>query len=408
MGNQDQGTETNHNVAVKCLLRLAPVKSEEVQALLWCIIYIFCVLSSYYVLRPVRDTLGIDGGIHNLQWLFSATLIVILTLNIPFAALSRKLPRSCFIPLVYRFFIVNLVVFAGLMYWLPIDERVWVGRVFFVWVSVFNLYVVSVFWSLVSDIFSRERASRLFAIMAAGATLGAIIGSALTTLLAHRLNTYGLFILSAVLLECAVYCVKHLSVFTHLSQSSEYRTNNEAAQDQNQPLGGGVFSGIARIFRSTYLLNICLYMLLFSITSTLVYFRQAELVQSLFQHNDDRTAFFAMTDLAVNLLTLCTQLFITSRLLMRYGTRIVLGLLPFITMLGFASLSLWPVTCSVVIFSVLRRASNYALARPAREVLFTVLNREDKYKAKNVIDTAVYRAGDQVGAWSWMAMGEPG
>ncbi|MBP2195021.1 NTP/NDP exchange transporter [Pantoea cypripedii] len=399
MGSQQ--TDPQHQPAVPFWLRLTPVRPEEVQALIWCMIYIFCVLSAYYVLRPIRDTFGIDGGLHNLQWLFSATLIAILALNLPFAALSRALPRKRFIPLVYRFFISQLIIFAVLKFALPSSMQVWLGRVFFVWLSVFNLYVVSVFWSLVADIFSRERASRLFAMMAAGATLGAILGSAITALLVHRLNTVGLFVLAALLLECAVACVKRLSTFTHLAEG-------DAAAQQTQPLGGGVFSGIARIFQSPYLLNICLYMLLYSVTSTLIYFRQAELVHHLFQHDSDRTAFFATLDLVVNVLTLVTQLFVTSRLMSRYGTKLVLGLLPLITLLGFASMSLWPVAASIVVFSVLRRGANFAFARPAREVLFTVLQREDKYKAKNVIDTAVYRAGDQVGAWSWAAMGAAG
>ncbi|WP_245840163.1 NTP/NDP exchange transporter [Pantoea rwandensis] len=383
-------------------LRLTPVRPEEVQALIWCMTYIFCVLSAYYVLRPIRDTFGIDGGLHNLQWLFTATLLAILALNIPFAALSRKFPRKRFIPLVYRFFISHLLIFAVLKFTLAASQQVWLGRVFFVWLSVFNLYVVSVFWSLVSDIFSRERATRLFAMMAAGATLGAIIGSATTALLAQHLNTYGLFVLAALLLECAVACVHRLNGFTHLAEPGE------AQEQQNRPLGGGTFSGIARIFTSPYLLNICLYMLFYSITSTLIYFRQADLVRHLFQTDSDRTAFFATTDLIVNVLTLLTQLFITSRVMSRYGTRWVLSLLPVITVLGFASLAYWPLLWSVVIFSILRRVSNFAFARPAREVLFTVLNREDKYKAKNVIDTAVYRAGDQVGAWSWAMMSAAG
>lgn len=389
----------------KCVpfwLRLTPVRPEEVQALMWCMAYIFCVLSAYYVLRPIRDTFGIDGGVQNLQWLFTATLLAILAMNIPFAALSRKIPRKRFIPLVYRFFISHLLLFAILKFTLTAPLQVWLGRIFFVWLSVFNLYVVSVFWSLVSDIFSRERAGRLFAMMAAGATLGAIIGSGVTALLAQYLNTYGLFMLAALLLECAVGCVHHLTTFTHLAETAEAQTQ------QNLPVGGGVFSGIARIFTSPYLLNICFYMLFYSITSTLIYFRQAELVRHLFQSDGDRTAFFAKVDLIVNVLTLFSQLFITSRVMSRYGTRWVLSLLPAITILGFASLAYWPLVWSVVIFSILRRVSNFAFARPAREVLFTVLNREDKYKAKNVIDTAVYRTGDQVGAWSWAMMNAAG
>ena len=388
------------------LTGIAGVRPEEVSLLLWSMLYIFCVLSSYYVIRPVRDTLGIDGGVDNLQWLFAATLVVMLLLTLPFSALSARLPRRRFIPWVYRFFISHLIIFAVLMAFLPQgNDHRWLGRIFFVWVSVFNLYVVSVFWSMVADIFDRERASRLFSLMAAGATLGAVIGSLLTTVLVRWLNMSGLFVLAAVLLEVAVFCVHRLNTLVRQrplvpTSHSESKSGDSA----DGAVGGGIFAGMAAIARSGYLLNICLYMLLFSVTSTFVYFRQAALVDQLFTSNDSRTTFFAASDLAVNVLTLLSQLLITGRLLSRYGTRRVLGILPLITLAGFALLSVWPTLAGLFIFAVLRRAGNFAFARPAREVLFTVLSREEKYKAKNVTDTVVYRAGDQVGAWSWTAM----
>ncbi|ARU93751.1 NTP/NDP exchange transporter [Tatumella citrea] len=400
----DQRPESEQKVS---FLKFLNIRPEEWRPLLWCIAYIFFLLCAYYILRPVRDTLGIEGGVHNLQWLFTATLICMLVLNLPFSALSQSIPRQRLIPITYRFFLSNLLIFAGLMAWLPSGERVWVGRVFFVWVSVFNLYVVSVFWVLVADIFSTERARRLFALMAAGATAGAIGGSLLTTVFARLLNTTGLILFSAILLECAVFCVGRLIRHSAgLSGFSESHSTHEVEEDK--PLGGSVFSGITHTFRSAYLRNICLYMLLFSVTSTLLYFRQAELVRHAFSSEDSRTTFFATTDLAVNILTLITQVFITSRLLNRYGIALVLCFLPVLTIAGFMALSVWPALWTVMLFSILRRAGNFALARPAREVLFTVLQREDKYKAKSFIDTAVYRAGDQVGAWSWAAMGAVG
>ena len=385
---------------------IAGVRPEEVSLLLWSMLYIFCVLSSYYVIRPVRDTLGIDGGVDNLQWLFAATLVVMLLLTLPFSALSARLPRRRFIPWVYRFFISHLIIFAVLMAFLPQgNDHRWLGRVFFVWVSVFNLYVVSVFWSMVADIFDRERASRLFSLMAAGATLGAVIGSLLTTALVRWLNMSGLFVLAAVLLEVAVFCVHRLnSLVRQRPLTTPSHSEKQSGDSADGAVGGGIFAGMAAIARSGYLLNICLYMLLFSVTSTFVYFRQATLVDQLFTSNDSRTTFFAASDLAVNILTLISQLLITGRLLSRYGTRRVLGILPLITLAGFALLSVWPTLAGLFIFAVLRRAGNFAFARPAREVLFTVLSREQKYKAKNVTDTVVYRAGDQAGAWSWTAM----
>ena len=405
MQHQPQGSTGGLRTLTDKLMHASGVRREEVSLLLWSMLYIFCVLSAYYVIRPIRDTLGIDGGVNNLQWLFAATLVVMLLLTLPFSALSSRLPRRRFIPWVYRFFIVHLLIFAALMLFLPGGDHRWLGRVFFVWVSVFNLYVVSVFWSLVADIFNRERASRLFSLMAAGATMGAVIGSLLTTVLVRWLSMSGLFLLSAALLEVAVFCVRKLN--THVRQHPLPETDapdTAQVQPDDGPVKGGVFDGIASIARSGYLMNICLYMLLFSVTSTFVYFRQADLVHQMFKSDESRTTFFAASDLAVNILTLLSQLLVTGRLLSRYGTRRVLAILPLVTLAGFLMLSVWPTLAGLFIFAVLRRAGNFAFARPAREVLFTVLSREQKYKAKNVTDTVVYRVGDQAGAWSWTAM----
>lgn len=409
MQHQPQGSAGAFHPLIRKLMHTAGVRREEVSLLLWSMLYIFCVLSAYYVIRPIRDTLGIDGGVNNLQWLFAATLVVMILLTLPFSALSSRLPRRRFIPWVYRFFIIHLLIFAALMIFLPRGDHRWLGRVFFVWVSVFNLYVVSVFWSLVADIFTRERASRLFSLMAAGATLGAVIGSLLTTVLVRWLNMSGLFLLSAVLLEVAVFCVRQLNTQVQKHPLSDTEDPDRAtAQADDGPVKGGIFDGISAIARSGYLLNICLYMLLFSVTSTFVYFRQADLVHQIFKSDESRTTFFAASDLSVNILTLVSQLLITGRLLSRYGTRRVLAILPLVTLAGFLMLSVWPTLAGLFIFAVLRRAGNFAFARPAREVLFTVLSREQKYKAKNVTDTVVYRAGDQAGAWSWTAMNAVG
>jgi len=383
------------------LTHLAGIRQEELRPLCWCGLYVFCVLSAYYVIRPVRDAFGSANGTHDLQWLFSATLIAMLVCNLPFAALSRRLSRQRAITLFYRFFIACLLLFALLIPVLNVSGRLWLGRVFFVWVSVFNLYVVSIFWMLIVDIFDSERGKRLFALMAAGATLGAIVGSLFTITLVKVTGAAGLFLLAAVLLELAVCCVRRLTSLAPQLQKPSLRADG----NDEQPLGGGILSGIGHTFRSPYLLNICLYMVLFSVTSTFLYFRQAELARHAFSNDDARSTFFASLDLLVNVLTLSVQLLATGRLLSRFGTSLVLIILPAITVVGFLLLAWQPSLWVLAIFSVLRRASNFAIARPTRELLFTVLTREDKYKAKSFIDTAVYRAGDQVGAWSWTAAG---
>ena len=277
----------------------------------------------------------------------------------------------------------------------------WVGRVFFVWTSVFNLFVVSVFWAFMLDVFRTEQAKRLFGLIGVGGTLGAIAGAAATAVLAERIGPIRVLLISAVLLELAVQCVKRLGA----NRAAAGRAAGPALpNDGDQVIGGRTLAGITHVLRSPYLLAICAYMLLFTIGSTVLYFQQNQIVGRSFADPATQTAFFARLDLAVNLLTLVTQLLLTGRLIKAAGVGVTLALLPALSVVGFLILGTAPVLAVFVVFQVLRRAGEYAVARPSREVLYTVLSREDKYKAKHFIDTFIYRGGDQVGAWSMALM----
>ena len=370
------------------------VRPHERRALGWSLLYVFAVLSAYYVLRPIRDEMGVQGGVQNLPWLFSGTLLGMIALNPLFALLVKRLPRVLFITLAYRFFALNLLAFLILFSLASAEQNVWLGRAFFIWLSVFNLFVVSVFWALMVDVFDTEQGKRLFGFLAAGATVGAIAGSAITASLVRDLGSTTLFFASIALLEVAVFAVKRLSV--------------NPRPGEEVPIGGGALAGISHTLRSPYLLNVCLFILLFTVTSTFLYFQQATIARDYFADRASRTAFFAQVDLLVNVLTLAVQLFFTARILRKLGVALTLGILPLFTLLGFAALAAAPVIAVLVAFQVLRRAANFALARPTRELLFTVLPREDKYKAKSFIDTVVYRAGDQVGSWSWLVLSAMG
>jgi AAA family ATP:ADP antiporter len=383
----------------RLLKRIIDVRPAEMRALGWSWLYIFSVLSSYYILRPIRDEMGVAGGVENLQWLFTGTLLGMIAVNPPFAALVGKLPRVSFIAVTYRFFIVNLLVFILLLHMANPEQHIWVGRVFFIWASVFNLFVVSVFWALMVDVFDSEQGKRLFGFIAAGATLGGIAGSSITASLAKDVPATYLLLGSAVLLEAAVFSVRRLS---HLSDALHRRP---AAQSGEALIGGNALSGFTHAFKSPYLVNVGVYILLFAITSTFLYFQQAEIARSAFADRGARTAFFARVDLWVNILTLGAQLFLTGRVLRLIGIALTLALLPVLSVLGFSALAMTPTIAALVVYQVLRRAGNFAFARPTREVLFTVVPREDKYKAKSFIDTVIYRAGDQVGAWSYAALG---
>ncbi len=392
----------------KRLQRIVDVRHNEVSAMLLACAYFFFLLASWYILRPVRDEMGVAGGVQNLAWLFTGTLLVTLIANPLFALLVARLRVKRFIPITYRFFMANLLVFFLLLLFTSESQNVWTGRAFFVWTSVFNLFVVSVFWAFMADSFRSEQGKRLFGFIGAGGTLGGIAGAALTASLAERIGTTNLLLVSILLIECAVQCVRRFPArFTDGEEglSSPDLRSEQATAVRDAPIGGGAFAGVAHVWRSPYLLGICLYMLLFTVGSTFLYFQQASLVGAAVQDRAARTALFARVDLAVNVLTLVTQIFVTGRLLKWLGVGLTLALVPALSIVGFLGLSLMPTLVMVILFQTLRRASNFAVASPTREVLFTVVPREDKYKTKNFIDTFVYRGGDQLGAWSNTALG---
>jgi AAA family ATP:ADP antiporter len=391
--------------AARWLRRVVDVRPGEAAAVLWSSAYFFLVLCAYYVLRPIRDEMGVAGGVDRLAWLFTGTLAGMLLLHPLYARLVARLPRRRFVPLTYRFFVANLVVFF-LLFRLAGGADVWIGRVFYIWTSVFNLFVVSVFWSFMTDVYRPLQSRRLFGMIAVGGTAGAILGSSITAALAGVLAPVTLLLVSALFLEAAALASRALE--RHEPRLAAAAGDERAAVSEAAPagvIGGGTLEGIRRVAASPYLLGIAALMVLFTVTSTFLYFQQAAIVAETFR--DDRagrTRLFAAVDLAVNVLTLATQLFLTGRLLRGVGLGASLAFVPLLTAVGFGLLAAAPVLAVVVAFQVLRRAANFAIQRPAREVLYTVLARTDKYKAKNFNDTFVYRAGDQLGAWSYTAL----
>jgi len=367
------------------LSRLTGARPEEIRATGWSFAYFFCLLAGYYVLRPLRDEMGVAGGVRNLQWLFTATFLVMLAAVPLYGALVARLPRRLFIPIVYHFFVLNLAIFWCLL--LLDMEKTIVARVFFVWISVFNLFAVSVFWSFMADLFSTEQGKRLFGFIAAGGSAGALLGPALTVALVELLGTANLLIVAMLFLELAVFC-------SHRLEFAERKT-----EPRSQNLGGGWLAGIALILRSPYLAGIALWVALLSIAGTFVYFQQASIVAAASDDPAVRTRMFASIDLAVGLATIAVQFFATGRLIERFGVGAAAAFLPLVFALGFAALAWMPALAVVIAFQALQRTANFAVSNPAREVLFTVLAREEKYKAKNVIDVVVFRGADALGGW---------
>jgi AAA family ATP:ADP antiporter len=387
----------------KLLQRAVAVEADEVKPMLLSALYFFLIMAGYFIIRPLRDEMGIAGGVRNLPWLFTGTLVGMLLTHPIYTAMVSRLPRRRFIPLSYNLFAFCMLVFFILLGALSETQSIWVGRAFYVWTSVFNLFVVSIFWSIMADIFSPGQGARLFGFIAVGGTAGAMVGSTITATLAEQIPTRYLLLVSIALIELAVLIALALLRTGDTAQTSHSDGSTHSPSDQI--IGGGVWAGISAVFRSPYLMGIVGYMLLYTITATFLYFEQAEIVSEVFTDRGPRTAFFAKLDLAVNTLTIVTQIFLTGRIVRWFGVAFSLAWLPLVCIIGFFGLGFAPTLGVLTAFQIFRRASNYAVARPCREMLYTVLPREIKYKAKNFIDTFVYRAGDQVGAWSYAAMG---
>lgn len=383
------------------LAKLANIRLEERAAVLWSFLYFFSLLCSYYIIRPIRDEMGVQGGVENLQWLFTATFVAMLAIVPLFGWITARYPRKRFLPIVYYFFAANLILFY-LAFNLEYD-KVYVARIFFVWVSVFNLFVVSVFWSLMVDVYSNEQSKRLFGFIAAGGTVGAISGPALTSFLAVPVGKVNLLILSALFLLVAVVCMKRIIHWSDTARGNSATTSTDIL-DEERPLGGSIIAGIKLVFASPYLLGICGLMLLYTTLSTFLYFEQAQIIRDNFADSDARTSVFATIDLATNTLTLLLQLVIVGRLVPVIGLAWTLAIIPLLLAAGFFVLSMSPVVTVLIVVQVIRRAGNYAIMRPAREMLYVVVDRETKYKAKNFIDTAVYRGGDAVSSWVYAGM----
>jgi AAA family ATP:ADP antiporter len=393
-------------VIVRLLRRAVDIEDGEIRPILWACVYCFFVLASFYVLRPLREEMGIAGGIKNLpqnyRWTLAATIVMVPL----FSALVSRFSRRRFIPIAYRFFALNLVGFFLLFQWLPEDSRVMAARVFYVWLSVFNLFVVSVFWGYMADLFTSGQGKRLFGLVAAGGTLGGIAGAGFTSQVVERVGTHAMFLIAALVVEAAVQAFRQLDRLPvalgpvgNLSLDGVAEKVAVVASKQEERLDRtGWWGGFTLVIRSPYLLLYCLFMLLFTNSSTFAYFEQARFVKAASSDPAARTAIFAQIDLWVNVLALAVQLFLTGRLVRWLGLGLALCILPLVSLGGFGALLVWPALTTLMVFQVLRRGGDYAVSKPTREVLFTVLPREEKYKAKSFIDTFVYRGGDALNA----------
>ena len=343
--------------------------------------------------------MGVAGGVARLPWLFTGTFVAMLAVTPIFGALAARYPRRTLLPALYIFFIGCILVL-----WLLLRQAAfaaWAPAVFFIWLSVFNLFVVSVFWSFMADLWSEDQARRVFGFIAAGGSAGALVGPALTGALARFMRPADLLGIAAVLLAGALVCIARLRRWTLRDAA---RRRDAPARPHEAALGGRALGGLTGLVRSPYLLAICTFTIVGTVLATFVYFQQAQIIRAAIPDPQRRTSVFAMIDLAVNALTIGTQILATGPLLSRLGLGRMLSLLPALSVAGFAVLAVAPGAAELIAFQIVRRAAQYGIAGPAREVLFTVVSREEKYKAKNFIDTAVSRGGDALSGWAFAGL----
>jgi ATP:ADP antiporter, AAA family len=394
----------------RLLQRFTNIRREEVAPILAAALYFFFILTALMVLRPAREALGMQRGIEAIRWLFMGTLVVTLLFNPVFGWLVSRFRRLVFISTTYLFFAFNLLVFYLLLVFAPQAVGETSGQVFYVWMSVFNLFITMVFWALMADRFSLEQSKRLFGVIAVGGTVGAIFGSWLAAVLAERLGTPNL-----LLIAIASLCLAVAAAFA-VARLQPERARAEDTGDPEEPpavderavIGGSAWEGFRAVFRSPYLLGISAYVLILAVMVTFVYFTRLQMVAALGEELDMRTAVFARIDLATQVATLVLQAIVAGHLMKRLGVSVTLALLPVIVALGFVGLAIVGTLAALVVFDATFRAVQRAIMRPARETLFTVVGREDKYKSKAFIDTFVYRGGDAVGAQTEGLLGRLG
>lgn len=390
-------TEENNNIFSRIMKGASRIEANEIKSVWLSFFFVFTLMASYFILRPMRDAMSSDWTDAELSTLFTATFVFSIIVVSVYGAACSRVRLGRLLPGIYMFFSASFFAFYAAFQAMPDVSNI--GKAFYVWITIFGLFQVSVFWTFMADIFSKQQAPRLFGFIAAGSSIGALAGPIITGLLIGVLGKANLVLVSAVLLLVPIPIIIWLEKLKH---SELHNDDTSVESDYGQTLGGNPFSGFVEFVKSPYLLGIGLFLFLYTSINTFIYFELKNLMEGL--DFATRTRIWSGIDTAVNLLTIGTAMFVTGRLTTKFGLAWTLALVPVVIIAGLLVVSVAPMLWVVVGLQCVRRAGNYAITRPGREMLFTVVDRETRFKAKSVIDNVVYRGGDVVAAWGFTGL----
>ena len=367
------------------------VKEQEVRAVIFSFLFVVLLMSAYYILRPVRDSMASDWTDAEVSWLWTMNFFISTAIVALYGIMVSKFRFRLLVPAMYGIFAASFIIFYILGS--ISEDRTLIDKTFYVWVSVFSLFNISIFWSFMSELFSKEQSGRLFGIIAVGASVGGLIGPSITAFFSVSLGTDKLMLIASMMLLIPIPIIFHL-------QSLKVKDLNNKKLDSatiNQSIGGNPFAGFKMFFSNPYLLSIGLFIFLYTSISSFVYFELKNLLSDF--SRPERSVIWAQMDLAVNILAISTGLFATGRIVTKFGMPATIAMVPVMICIGLLVLAISPLLGVVVMLQIIRRSGNYAVTRPAREMLFTLVDQETRFKAKPVIDIVAYRGGDMLMAW---------
>ena len=386
------------------LTRVLGIERDELVAVAWSFVYFFCIMSSYFMMRPIREPMAIVSGVQNIPYLFSGTFVLMLLATPVFGWIASRYPRRTFLPWVYYFFVANILMFFAAFSFAQANglSIVWISRVFFVWISVFNLFVVSVFWSFMADIYTKEQSRRLFGVITAGGSLGALFGPIVTGVLVVPLGFKNILPISASFLLFSAFCVYQLRNWVRSRKSSD---DSQTTSQFDRALSGHALAGLTLVLKNKYFIAIATALLCANFLGGAMYMYMAQMVSVTFEGTDRQTQVFASMDAAINGLAFVGQLLIVRHSVKKLGIGWTLSMLPLLSVAGFTILALNPTFAVIAAFHVIRRALGFGFSKPTTDMLYSVVSPEAKYKAKNFIETTIYRAWDVVSSFGVRALG---